>query len=216
MERDMDGTTRFWDRIAEKYARQPIADEEAYQRKLEITRRYLQPDTKVLEFGCGTGSTALLHAPHVKHIDALDISKGMLDIARRKAAAAGVSNVTFTQADINDFDAPPTSFDVILGLSILHLLADRDAAIAKAHALLKPGGAFVTSTACLGDTMGYFKLIAPLGRVVGLLPLVRVFKQKDLIASLTAAGFVIEEEWRPDKSLAVFVVARKPEAASLN
>jgi ubiquinone/menaquinone biosynthesis C-methylase UbiE len=216
MERDMDGTMRFWDRIAEKYARQPIADEEAYQRKLEITRRYLQPDTKVLEFGCGTGSTALLHAPHVKHIDALDISKGMLDIARRKAAAAGVSNVTFTQADINDFDAPPTSFDVILGLSILHLLADRDAAIAKAHALLKPGGAFVTSTACLGDTMGYFKLIAPLGRVVGLLPLVRVFKQKDLIASLTAAGFVIEEEWRPDKSLAVFVVARKPEAASLN
>src|SRR5215217_1657238 len=62
------GEDRFWDNLAERYARQPIADEAAYQTKLDITRSYLHPDMAVLEFGCGTGSTALQHAPHVRHI----------------------------------------------------------------------------------------------------------------------------------------------------
>lgn len=57
---------KFWDRMANKYARQPIADEAAYQHKLDVTRQHFTPQSKVLEFGCGTGSTALLHAPHVK------------------------------------------------------------------------------------------------------------------------------------------------------
>lgn len=45
--------------MAKRYARQPIADEAAYRRKLEVTRTYFRPDMHVLEFGCGTGSTAL-------------------------------------------------------------------------------------------------------------------------------------------------------------
>ena len=72
--------SRFWDRIAKKYARTPVADEAAYQKKLDITHGYFRPDMRVLEFGCGTGSTAIAHAPFVKHIHAIDISKD--DIAR--------------------------------------------------------------------------------------------------------------------------------------
>lgn len=52
----MERTIRFWDRIAEKYAKQPIANPEAYEEKLRLTRRRLTPDSSVLEFGCGTGS----------------------------------------------------------------------------------------------------------------------------------------------------------------
>lgn len=55
----------FWDRIADRCARKPVADEAAYQRKLEVTRGYLRPDMEVFEFGCGTGTTALHHAPFV-------------------------------------------------------------------------------------------------------------------------------------------------------
>ncbi len=51
----MDRSARFWDRIAKRYARTPVADEAAYQRKLKITRGYLRPDMEVMEFGCGTG-----------------------------------------------------------------------------------------------------------------------------------------------------------------
>lgn len=202
------GDDRFWDRLADRYARQPIADEAAYRTKLEVTRSYLKPDMNLLEFGCGTGGTALHHAPHVKHITAIDFSASMLAIARDKAAAAGVGNVRFEQADIAGFSAPDASYDVVLGLSILHLLADRDAVIAKVFRLLKPGGLFISSTACLGDTMGLFKAIAPVGKALGLLPQLDVMTTAELVASLTSAGFIIEHQWQPGKGKAVFIVAR--------
>ena len=202
------GEDRFWDKLAERYASQPIADEAAYQRKLQITRDYLRPDMDVLEFGCGTGGTAILHAPHVRHITAIDFSASMLAIARRKAAEAGVGNLSFEQADITSFAAPQGSFDVILGLSILHLLADKDAVIAKVFRLLKPGGVFISSTTCVGDTMGLFKLIAPLGKALGLLPQLDVMTTAELVASLTGAGFAIEQQWQPGRGKAVFIVAR--------
>jgi cyclopropane fatty-acyl-phospholipid synthase-like methyltransferase len=49
--------SKFWDRMAERYAKRPVANEDAYRKKLEVTRSYLEPDMQVLEFGCGTGST---------------------------------------------------------------------------------------------------------------------------------------------------------------
>ena len=61
-------SAKFWDRIAARYSKKPVADEAAYQKKLQITRKYLRPDSRVLEFGCGTGSTAIAHAAHVKHV----------------------------------------------------------------------------------------------------------------------------------------------------
>ncbi|MCB1487823.1 MAG: class I SAM-dependent methyltransferase [Bauldia sp.] len=201
--------SRFWDRIAARYARQPIADEESYRKKLAITRGLLGPDMQLLEFGCGTGSTAIVHAPHARHIQAIDISPRMLDIARGKAEAAGITNITFEEAGIDDYEAPDGGYDMVLGLSILHLLADRDAAIAKVHRMLKPGGLFVTSTTCLGDSMRWMKAVVPVGRAVGLMPLVRVFTAQELEASLTGAGFAIEQNWQPGKGKAVFIVARK-------
>ena len=205
----MQQPSRFWDRIAERYARKPVADEAAYQRKLEVTRGYLRPEMEILEFGCGTGSTALVHAPQVKHILAIDISAKMIEIARGKAEAAGVENVSFEQATIDHFSAPEGRFDAVLGLSILHLLEDKAAVIAKVHRMLKPGGVFVSSTACLGDTMKWFKLVGLLGAALGLIPKVAVFRVKDLEDSLTAAGFEIDHQWQPGKGKAVFIVAKK-------
>jgi len=208
----MDQAARFWDRHARRYSLQPIADEAAYQRKLEITRRYLQPDMEVLELGCGTGGTAIIHAPRVRHILATDVSQRMLEIARDKATAAGVENVTFEQTTVEGLEASDGGFDVVLGLSILHLLRDKGAAIAKAHRLLKPGGAFVTSTVCLGETLGMraIGVIARALRPMGLAPFLTVFTVDDLTRSLIDAGFVIEHRWQPARGKAWFVVAKKP------
>ena len=208
----MSKESKFWDRIAESYAKKPVRDEAAYQKKLAVTRDYFRPDMEVLEFGCGTGSTAIAHAPYVKRILAIDISSKMIEIAKGKAGAAGVENVAFEVATIENFSAPEGSFDVIMGHSILHLLADTEAAIAKVHQLLKPGGVFVSSTVCIAERMAWFKLIAPLGKALGLIPLVKVFNRKHLEESLTAAGFTFDHQWQPTKSMAVFIVAKKAEA----
>lgn len=205
----MDRSTKFWDRIANRYAQRPVADEAAYQKKLDVTRKYLLPDMQVLEFGCGTGSTAITHAPHVKHIAAIDISSKMIAIAKGKAAAENVQNVTFTQSSIDEIKVPDQSLDVVLGLSILHLLANKEEVIAKVYKILKPGGIFVSSTACIADTMKFFKYVAPIGRFTGLMPLVEVFTSKDLQASMIDAGFAIDYQWQAGKGKAVFIVAKK-------
>lgn len=205
----MDQSAKFWDRIAERYSKRPVADETAYQKKLHVTRKYFRPDMEVLEFGCGTGSTAISHAPYVKHIQAIDISSKMIDIAQGKADTKNIENVTFRRSTIDKFSMPDETLDAVLGLSILHLLVNKEAVIAKVHRMLKPGGIFVTNTVCLGDMMKFIKIIAPIGKFFGLL--VKVFTKRELEDSLTNAGFEIDYQWQPGKNKAVFIVAIKAE-----
>ncbi len=203
--------SRFWNRLADKYAAQPVADPASYQAKLDDTRRLLRPDMDVFEFGCGTGTTALTHAPRVRHIRATDFSQRMVEIARTKAEQAGITNVTFEQADITTMAPSPARYDVVMGHSILHLLPDPQKAIAASFAMLKPGGYFITSTACLAGGPGLvLGLIAPLGKAVGLLPTIKAFSPKRLEAMHRQTGFEIEKLWQPGKGKAVFIIARKP------
>ena len=189
----------------------------------EVVERYygcglVVPDAlhglRVLDLGCGTGSTAIVHAPYVKHIHATDISPNMIEIAKRKAAAEGTSNITFDVASVEDLEVTEGSLDAVLGLSILHLLEDKAAAIAGAFALLKPGGVFVTTTPCIADSMRWFRYLVPVGRLLGLFPLVKVFGSDDLRRSLVEAGFELDYEWQPDDGRTLFIVARKPEQAA--
>ena len=215
----MSRSVRFWNRTAERYSRKPIADEAAYQKKLQVTRRYFRPDMAVLEFGCGTGSTAIIHAPYVKHILAIDLSSKMIEIAQGKADAQNVENVTFQKSTIEELSVADQAFDVVLGLSVLHLLESKEEAIAKVYSMLKPGGIFVSSTVCLGETMKFFRIIGPIGKFFGLMPTVKVFTIKELESSLTDAGFDIDYQWQPggEKSSfrSVFIVARKADETQL-
>lgn len=205
----MNKNARFWDRLSERYAKKPVDNEANYQKKLKVTREYLRPDMEVLEFGCGTGSTALYHASSVKRILATDISTKMLKFARDKAAAMQISNVEFKQATLESLDLADSSYDVVLGLNILHLLKNKEAAIAETYRVLKPGGIFVSSTVCLGESKNVIKYIAPIGHFFRLLPVLKSFKAKALETSLSTAGFAIDYKWTPTKASA-FIIARKP------
>jgi len=205
----MDREMAFWNKLADKYSRRPVGDEAAYQKKLDKTREYFKPDMEVLEIGCGTGSTALAHAPYVGHIRASDLSTRMIEIARDKAKAAGIVNVTFEASSVEGLDVPDASVDVVMAHNILHLLEDRERAIADIHTMLRPGGVFVTSTACIGDMMLLFRLIVPVGRFLRLFPLVKVFRVAELKDSLENAGFEIDYEWQPKKTAAAFIICRK-------
>ncbi len=206
----MDSSQAFWNRIATRYAAQPIADEAAYAEKLARTRRRLRPDMALLEFGCGTGGTALIHAPHVGSILAIDSSENMIAIARARAEEAGIANVHFETGSIESLKAEDESFDMILAMSILHLVPDRHAVIAKVNRLLRPGGLFVSSTACLDTMPMILRLILPLAAGLRLAPQVHVFGDDDLVRGIQAGGFVVQDRWQPNREDAVFLIARKP------
>lgn len=206
----MSGEQAFWNRMADRYAAQPIVDETAYQTKIAATARLLRPDMELFEFGCGTGSTALIHAASVRHIRAIDFSQRMVEIARDKAARAGAHNISFEVGSIEDVTLAPASLDMVLGMSVLHLLKNKQAAIAKVFAALRPGGYFLTSTACLTDMMPAIRFVAPLGNLLGLMPHLDIMSQAQLRSAMEAAGFIVEHEWLPKKKAAVFMIARKP------
>jgi len=205
----MKSSARFWDRIAERYSNKPVPDEAVYQEKLASTRRYLTPESRVVEIGCGTGSTAIAHAPHVRHIRAVDISGEMIKIAQRKASDAGIANVDFEQGSVEDLVAPDESVDVVLALSLLHLVEDPDAVIGQVRRMLKPGGVFVSGTVCIGDSMKFFRYVGPIGRMLGVMPYVNVFTKQALLDSFDRHRFSIDHDWQPGKRTGVFVVARK-------
>lgn len=210
----MPASAAFWDRTAERYAASPIADEAAYQTKVAATQRLLRPDMDLFEFGCGTGSTALLHAPRVRHIRAVDFSARMIEIAENKARAAGITNVSFEQGAIETVDLKPRSLDMVLALSVLHLLPNKGAAIAKVFAALKPGGYFVSSTACIREMVPALALLAPVANRLNLsfLPYLDAMNSRQLLAAITQPGFVVEHQWQPTRKAALFVIARKPVA----
>lgn len=204
-------SAKFWDNVAEGYAKSKIRDERAYEKKLQITQHLFPPEAEVLEIACGTGTTALRHAPHVKHYMATDISEKMLDIARAKAAAEGITNITFAQQDMTSATLPQGQYDAVLAMSILHLLPDRPAALAKIRESLKPGGVFISSTVCLGHMAFFFPLLINAMKLVGKAPkVVDSLKHDDIADAIREAGLIIEEHQRMTKGKVAFIIARKP------
>jgi ubiquinone/menaquinone biosynthesis C-methylase UbiE len=201
----------FWDRVAPGYSKQPIADTKSYARKLATTQALMRPNMEVLEFGCGTGSTALEHAPYVAHILATDVSAAMIGIGREKAEHAGIDNVSFRQSGVEDFEAPDGSFDMVLALNLLHLLPDRTSALTKIHRLLKPGGIFISSTVCLADRMWFLRPVIPLLQWVGKAPYVSFVGVKEVLREVAAAGFEEQEHWTHGRANSLFLVCSKVE-----
>ncbi len=202
---------KFWDKHAEGYAKRPVSDEATYQEKLAQTQALLTPDMRVLEFGCGTGSTAIHHAPHVQHIDAIDISEKMVEIGRDKAKSALIDNIDFRCATLETFNAPSESMDAVLGLNVIHLMPERKTVIKEVARILKPGGIFVSSTGCLGNSfLRFITLLVPFGKLFGLLPDIFVFTEDQLARDIENAGFKIETQWHHGKDgISVFIIARK-------
>ena len=200
------------DKIADRYSKSPVSDEESYQKKLKVTREYLKPYMEVLEFGCGTGSTAIAHAAQVKHIQAIDISSRMIEIAQRKADESDVKNISFERSSIDEFSVSDQTLDAVLGLSILHLLEDKEE--------VGRGNCQGLQNAQTGRRFHHqhrmpwrhdedFQGYCTDRKILGLLPILKVFTARELEDSLIHADFAIDHQWRPGKGKAVFIVAKK-------
>lgn len=101
----------------------------------------LTAESRVLSIGCGLGDTELLLAPRVGHVTGIDIASAGIAEARASASRAGIANVRFDVALLEDLPVSP-AFDAILAVFFLHHLPDDALAAtpARLSRLLKPGG----------------------------------------------------------------------------
>ncbi|MEC9282891.1 MAG: class I SAM-dependent methyltransferase [Bdellovibrionota bacterium] len=208
----MSKESQFWDKIATKYSLTPVSNEEAYRLKLKQTEEILKPHFQMLEIGCGTGTTALYQSKKLKKILATDISQNMIDIAKRKQIEQNCENVEFSCLSVDEIEFTENSYDVIAAHSFLHLVEDKKEVLDKCYKALKPGGYLITSTACIGDFLPFLKWITPLAHRFNFLPLIKVFKKKELENDLESLGFKEIQNWRPFKTENVFIISQKLEA----
>lgn len=205
----MKNNSKFWDKIALKYSMKPVPDEEVYKNKLAKTQEYMNSKMDIIEFGCGTGSTAIALSPYVKSIIATDFSESMLEIAKEKTENEQIGNIIYNCVSMEDYSHTKESKDMVLAHSLLHLVEDKDAMIKKAYEVLRPGGYFITSTACIQDIMPIFKYLGPIGQFFGAIPYVNIFTKGEFIKSMKDSGFKIEYELHPEKKKSVFLIAQK-------
>lgn len=101
-------------------------------------------ESRVLEFGTGTGEFAIAISEISKHVTAVDVSNAMLDYARKKAEINKINNIDFQHSGFLTFSEPPEQFDIIFTQLALHHLPDfwKSIALNKIYNLLKKGGAF--------------------------------------------------------------------------
>lgn len=198
----------FWDKVAPKYAKDAISDMAAYNATLKRMQDILQPHHRVLELGCGTGSTALELAPGVDRYIGTDVSSEMVRIARGKLKS-DMPHLGFEVHAAGDLPAGP--HDVILALNLLHLLSDLEAVLKEVFDALPSGGLFIAKTGLLKDGAFFLPWIIPVMRAIGKAPFVRNLSEAELLQLLRNAGFEITETLT-QKGLAprMFTVARKP------
>jgi SAM-dependent methyltransferase len=132
-----DWLTPFYDLLVVTLAR-----EQQWKRQL-VRQVALEPGMSVLDLGCGTGTLAIAmaRAEPEATVVGLDGDVRILARARRKAAAASVG-VEFVEGLAQEPPLPPGSFDAIVSSLLFHHLLPRDkeAVLARARELLRPGG----------------------------------------------------------------------------
>jgi arsenite methyltransferase len=103
----------------------------------------LHPGETVLDLGSGGGIDVLLSAKRVGptgHAIGLDMTDEMLELARRNAAEAGATNVTFVKGRIEAIPLAEASVDVVISNCVVNLAADKDAVFREVARVLRPGG----------------------------------------------------------------------------
>lgn len=103
-----------------------------------------RPGDRILDVGCGSGAFAIPAAEAVApagHVVGVDLSSGLLALARRKAAERGFANLTFEQRDFLSLEKPARGYDAVVSVFSIFFVSDMTAAARHLWTLVGPGGA---------------------------------------------------------------------------
>jgi ubiquinone/menaquinone biosynthesis C-methylase UbiE len=111
--------------------------------EIEVLQRHgLNPDSIVVDLGCGTGVFAIAVAPLCRQVIAVDVSPAMIGLLRDRVANAGVTNVVVQQAGFMSYahEGPPA--DIVYTRHALHQVPDfwKAIALSRIADVLRPGG----------------------------------------------------------------------------
>lgn len=208
-------TQKFWDKQAKRYDDGEKQFEPFFQEIIAKTKEYLDANDNVLDYGCATGTKTLKLGDGIKQIHGLDFSPEMIREAIKKKNKANADNVSFLQGTIFSNELEKGSFEKIIAYGIIHILEHSEKVIQRIHELLKPGGLFISATACFKDEMAFktrLELTTYLCmKRIGIFPLhLTMFKTSDLKQLISSQNFhIVKAEKMFNRMTIGFIVAEK-------
>jgi ubiquinone/menaquinone biosynthesis C-methylase UbiE len=164
---DADG----YDPVAATYARFALRYSPPLARRM-VTLAGVAPSDRVLDVGTGTGIVALEAARAVGPEGAVlgvDLSEGMLAVARAGASMAGLKRVEFQRMDAERLEIPDGAFDVAVSLfAVLHLHRPL-VALSEMRRVLRPGGRLVVAVGSGPPPFSWAAFTHGIARLPGLL-----------------------------------------------
>ncbi len=118
-------------------------------RKVERARRVadaivaagiLRPDTRLLEFGAGSGMLSQLLREHLGEITVVDRSEGMLEVLRSKADGGPLDGATVLDVDLVEDPLPGVEVDLVASVMVMHHVLETERLLRRLHGLLAEGG----------------------------------------------------------------------------
>jgi ubiquinone/menaquinone biosynthesis C-methylase UbiE len=105
------------------------------------------PGGRWLDLGCGGGHAEIQMAANglFEAMDAFDPSPGAVALAQQQARDAGISNVCFEVADVNNVELPSQTYDVVHINMALHHVLELEHVVTQIAQALKPGGLFLAN-----------------------------------------------------------------------
>lgn len=116
-----------------------------YTQKLATSVMDIQPDSHILDVGCGTGFAVIEIARKLDQGRAcgVDISPGMIEKANRNIPLELAGRVSFQVASSEQIPYPEDEFNFILCTNSFHHYPDTHKALREMYRVLKPGGLLV-------------------------------------------------------------------------
>ena len=109
-------------------------------------------DWEGIDIATGGGHTALVFAPHVKHMIASDLTQQMLDQVEKQVTEKGIDNVSTHIADAEDLPFDEGRFDLVTCRIAPHHFPSIPQFVAEVFRVLKPGGTFALVDNASPDT----------------------------------------------------------------
>ena len=180
----------FYDTLATDYDHEQFSSAVSISRRTEYALfearlpRLFEGANRVLEIGAGTGIFTLAIARHCREVVAVDVSAGMLEVLRQKAARERLVNIRTVVGNAETMDLGGT-YSLACAFSSLEYLDDLPAFFNRLAVHLEPGGTLYVITA----RRSLFRMFTQIGNAARQGLWLKAHSRREVETMLSAAGF---------------------------